>query len=224
MHGNAAALKAVLLKIKQNKINQLLITGDLVGYYFSPKQVFDLLQDLNAIFVRGNHEDMLKKARHNPQELVMIESKYGCGIKIALETLSQSQLDRIEEFPITVSLNIDGWKILLCHGTPSGNESYMYPNAPKEALAEYSFLPYDFIIMGHTHYPMNIKTGTVRLVNPGSVGQPRTKRKEASWASLDTKTGNVEFFLAAYDAASLIEECKNRHPEIPYLADVLLEK
>lgn len=218
------ALRSALYGLAQNKVNRLIITGDLIGYYFSPKEVVDLLGNVNAIFARGNHEDMLKRARQNPQELLSIESKYGSGIRLALETLSQNQLDWIETIPISVSLNIDGCKILVCHGTPTSNEAYLYPDATQNVLAEYKSLPYDFIILGHTHYPMDIKAGTVRLINPGSIGQPRTKSKEASWATLDTKNGEVVFCSAAYDATLLIEECKKRHPEIPYLADVLLEK
>jgi len=224
IHGNSAALQATLNSMLNCKIKKILVTGDMIGYYFNPKAVIELLFERPCVYVKGNHEQMLKRSRHNPGELDSIESKYGCGLRLALETLSQSQLDWIESIPINVSLNIGGCKILLCHGTPSNNESYIYPDAPQEMLAEYSSLPYDFVIMGHTHYPMNIKAGTVRLVNPGSVGQPRTKGKDASWASLDTKTGEVEFFSATYDATSLIKECKKRHPEIPYLAEVLLQK
>jgi predicted phosphodiesterase len=85
-------------------------------------------------------------------------------------------------------------------------------------------MAFDFIIMGHTHYPMDIKAGNVRLVNPGSVGQPRTKEKGASWAILDTKTREVIFRSESYDSTSLINECRIRHPGIPYLAEVLCEK
>ena len=224
IHGNSAALRAVLKSMLKFKIEKVLVTGDMIGYYFDPKTVIELLSHWPCVYAKGNHEEMLKRSRHNPQELRFIESKYGCGIRLALETLSQSQLNRIEAIPMTVSLNIEGCKILLCHGIPSSTESYLYPDAPQESLAEFSSFPYDFIIMGHTHYPMNIKVGTVRLVNPGSVGQPRTKRKEASWATLDTKTSEVKFFGSAYDPTLLIKECKDRHPEIPYLVDVLLEK
>lgn len=224
MHGNVAALKAVLMVLAQNKVNQLLITGDLVGYYFYPKEVVDLLGQFNSVFVSGNHENMLKRCRQSPELLALIESKYGSGLRIALKTLSQDQLDRIENMPMNVSLELGNFNILLCHGTPTSPETYLYPNAPKEVLVEYESLPYDIVVMGHTHYPMDIQAGTVRLVNPGSVGQPRTKEKEASWAILDTETGEVAFRSEKYDATPLIEECRQRHPEIPYLATVLCKK
>lgn len=224
IHANSHALRAVLTAAEEHRVDALLIAGDLVGYYFSPREVLAMLEPWSKYIVRGNHENILKKCRENPEALVEIESKYGSGIRIALETLSDNQLDWIENLPATASLNIEGCKIFLCHGTPFSEEGYLYPDSPSDTLSKYSTLPYDFIIMGHTHYPMDRKAGGVRLVNPGSVGQPRTKKKKGSAATLDTSTGKVEIFSVAYDAASLVKECKNRHPDIPYLADVLLEK
>ena len=152
------------------------------------------------------------------------ESKYGSGLRSALETLAPSQLNMIENMPASAFLNVEGCKILLCHGTPSDPMAYLYPDAPQEVLSEFGSMPFDFIIMGHTHYPMDIKVGSVRLVNPGSVGQPRTKEKGAAWAILDTNTREVVFRSESYDATSLINECRIRHPGIPYLAEVLCKK
>lgn len=224
IHGNKEALKAVLNSMLDFKIAKVLVTGDIIGYYFQPKAVIELLFGRTCICARGNHEEMLKRARHNPQELDSIESRYGCGIRLALETLSENQLDQIETIPSTIPLKIGGCKILLCHGTPLSSENYLYPDAPKNVLAKYKSLPYDFVIMGHTHYPMDVKVGSVRLINPGSVGQPRTKEKGAAWAILDTKTREVIFRSESYDATSLINECRIRHPGIPYLAEVLCKK
>jgi putative phosphoesterase len=214
----------VLAEVIRHKINQLLITGDLVGYYFHSKEVFDLLFMHTSTFVRGNHENMLQKSRYNRDELKWIEPKYGSGLRSALETLAPRQLNMIENMPSRAFLNVEGCKILLCHGTPSDPEAYLYPDAPQEVLREFGAMAFDFIIMGHTHYPMDIKAGNVRLVNPGSVGQPRTKEKGASWAILDTKTREVIFRSESYDSTSLINECRIRHPGIPYLAEVLCEK
>ena len=102
MHGNADALRAVLFELNKNKVDQVLTTGDLIGYYFSPREVVDLLKNETAIFVKGNHEKMLERSRYNKEELALIESKYGCGIRLALETFSEEQLNWIINSP-TVS-------------------------------------------------------------------------------------------------------------------------
>jgi len=224
IHGNSQALKAVLNSISAHKIDQLLVTGDLIGYYFEPKKVIELLSDWRCIYVKGNHEEMLKRCLVSPEELSLVDSKYGSGLRIAIQTLSQTQLIEIEKMPLNVSLNFGNCKILLCHGSPKNTKAYLYPDATKSALAEYESLDHDFVIFGNTHYPMDIKTGSVRLVNPGSVGQPRTKSKAASWAILDTNTSQVTFKSEKYDASLLVKECYRRHPEIPYLAEVLQEK
>ena len=60
VHANLAALSAALSDIRSEGIDHLIVGGDLVGYYFQPSEVFDALEDWNAIYVRGNHEDMLQ--------------------------------------------------------------------------------------------------------------------------------------------------------------------
>ena len=166
---------------------------------------------------------MLIQARVDPKILSKIEAKYGSGLRVALETLTPSQIDFISKMPHRVSLEIQGFKILLCHGSPINEVSYLYPDAAENIILQFRSFPEDIIVMGHTHYPMNLRVKDVRLVNPGSVGQPRTPRKGASWAFLDTETGDITHRSEMYECAPLVMECKNRHPDIPYLANILLE-
>ena len=63
--------------------------------------------------------------------------------------------------------------------------------------------------------------GDVVMINPGSVGQPRNRQSCAQWALLDTYSGKVKYFCEQYDLSIVVEESKKRHPEIPYLADIL---
>jgi hypothetical protein len=38
---------------------------------------------------------------------------------------------------------------------------------------------------------------------------------------LDTESDKIEHFCEQYDSSEVVMESKKRHPEIPYLADVL---
>ena len=59
-------------------------------------------------------------------------------------------------------------------------------------------------------------------LNSGSVGQPRNRHLGAHWAIFDTVDRSLQFHQEAYDSSVLVRECQQRHPELPYLADVLL--
>ena len=62
IHGNSFALKEVLKAVKKKKITTLIITGDFVGYYFWPLEVFELLKGWIIVAIRCNHDRMLEAA------------------------------------------------------------------------------------------------------------------------------------------------------------------
>ena len=221
IHGNIQALRAVLDAATGENIEKLLITGDLVGYYFSPLEVVELLQEWDVEIVRGNHEEMLKTARKDPNYLLSVDARYGTGLRVAFEQLSPEQIDRLCELKHPLNLSFDGIKILLCHGSPWDLDQYVYPNSENTLIAKCANGHYDLVVLGHTHYPMQFMIGSTCLVNPGSVGQPRNRDPGAHWAIFDTETRSIEFRCESYDMTDLIRECKERHPNLPYLANVL---
>lgn len=224
IHGNADALQAVLAAAIASKVEKLLVTGDLIGYYYTPMQVLRLLSTWDRHVVRGNHEDMLNIARHNPEYLTRVDARYGTGLRCALNQLSEKQVDDLCNLPHPLELDIDGCRILLCHGTPWDNDYYVYPDAETDLLERCALEEFDLIVLGHTHYPMQHRIVNTMVVNPGSVGQPRNHQPGANWAIFDTNSKKLEFRHEQYDYSALLRECQKRDPELPYLKEVLIRK
>lgn len=222
IHGNALALSAVLSAAKAVEVERLLITGDLVGYYFEPLNVLEQLGEWERHVVRGNHEQMLSAARTDPGFLASVSARYGSGLCVALEQLNEQQLNEVCGLPHPLELTIGGLHVLLCHGSPWDVNQYVYPDASEELFGRCAKSNFDLVVMGHTHYPMLRRMGNTLLVNPGSVGQPRNRKPGASWALFDTKSGTVDLRTEQYDVAYLVNECRRRHSELPYLSEVLL--
>jgi len=221
IHGNDLALQAVLEAASAANVERLLVTGDLVGYYFAPRRVLDLLDGWDRDVVRGNHEEMLSAARCDPVYLAMVEARYGSGVRVAMDQLSSIQLDELCNLPHPLSINIDDVRILLCHGAPWDLDRYIYPDTDPGLTARCAQENYDLVVMGHTHYPMLKVIGETALVNPGSVGQPRDRKLGACWALFDTDDHMIELRRESYDSTDLVRECHSRHPELPYLSEVL---
>ena len=221
IHGNHLALAAVLAAAQKQRAERLLVTGDLVSYYFWPREVLELLEPWDMAVVRGNHEDMLAAARKQPEILGQVDKQYGSGLRVALETLSSAQLDWLDSLPHPLQVEICGCSILLCHGAPWDVDQYIYPDAEDGVVNKCAESGHDWVIFGHTHYSMRRKSGVTTIVNPGSVGQPRNRTPGAHWALLDTDARQVEQFNEVYDAAWVIEQSMIKQPNLPYLWDVL---
>ena len=222
IHANYCALQTVLSAAISNGVDTLLVTGDLVGYYFEPVEVLKLLDPWNKYVVKGNHENMLRVARADHEYLAQVDLRYGTGLRIAVEQLSTKQIDGLCDLPHPLELELGGCRIMLCHGSPWDIDCYLYPDSNLELLINYAKSHFDFIILGHTHYTMWKRIGHLQIVNPGSVGQPRNKQPGAHWVLLDTNTRKIEFHCEYYDSSRLVLECRNRHLNLPYLADVLM--
>jgi putative phosphoesterase len=224
IHGNSFALAAVLEAARASRVGKLLITGDFVGYYFWPREVLDMLADWDVAAVRGNHEDMLVDALSSPAYLRKIIPAYGSGLNEAIETLTPTQLDWLCHLPHPSTFEFDGKSLLLCHGSPWDVNQYVYPDAKADLLERCAESGYDWVVMGHTHYPMVERVGKTVLVNPGSVGQPRNRIPSAHWALLDTESQQLSLMNATYDVTPVVALAAQRHPELPYLGNVFLGK
>lgn len=221
VHGNDIALEAVLRAARDLGTDGLLVTGDLVGYYFAPGRVLELLSAWQTWTVRGNHEDMLIRARSDLDALTEIEGKYGCGLRHALSALSGDELDRLCNLPHPLDLELGGRRVLLCHGAPWDNDCYVYPDASPDVLERCAAGGHDLVVLGHTHYAMVHRVGATTIVNPGSVGQPRDRRPGAAWALYDTSSGEVTLRREPYAVERVVALASERDPGHPYLATVL---
>ena len=223
IHSNADALSAVLTSARIADVDVLLVAGDLVGYYFEPKAVLQLIQSYEKpiYLVRGNHEEMLLKAKMCKDQLVEISAKYGPGIQLALDQLTASEFEWIVNLPHPLKMRIFGCSILLCHGSPFSVDQYVYPDSALEELVLSLKEQPDVLIMGHTHYPFARNVGSCLVINPGSVGQPRNRVPGAHWALLDTHTMNVDLFVELYNAHDLQQLCLQLAPHHSYLREVL---
>lgn len=221
IHGNHIALKSVLKDAKKNKVSHFFILGDFVGYYYHVREVLELIRPWSINAVLGNHEVLLQEALKNPERMKAITEKFGHGIEKTALNLNQKQLEWLLKLPMKKSVVIDKISFLLCHGSPWKNDEYIYPNSPSKILIRCTSYDYDFILMGHTHYPFILPGFKTTLMNPGSVGQPREKAGFASWAIINTNTKVVRFVNSYYKPSRIIQEVRKIDPQLPYLYQVL---
>lgn len=226
IHGNADALAVVLSDARRKNVKQLIMAGDLVGYYYDVSRVLDLLGEWTWHGVRGNHEDMIEDHLSGGSEA--IKSRYGSGLARGIESLSKDRLAMLRHLDMKREVRLDGRALLVCHGSPWDTNAYVYPTAKSELRRKMARTAgqVDVVVFGHTHYPVTWTEvrddgKPIILVNPGSVGQPRDRKPGACYAILDTATLSIEQFRVPYDRSSIVAACRRNDPELPHLTEVL---
>jgi putative phosphoesterase len=95
-----------------------------------------------------------------------------------------------EAAPEAAVLDFNGLRFFLCHGNRYAlyNGNHALITAGRNAAA-------DAVLFGHSHVPYCKKEKDMLLINPGSVGLPRSK-KGATFAVIDCTTA-VQFYSLA---------------------------
>ena len=205
IHGNYNALERVIYSKDFRECDLCIFCGDIYGYFYSGTQILKILKDKCAHLIRGNHDDYLLKLSKNGVDANFFE-KYGYAHKLALKDLSRDDLSFIRRLPINVELSIDGISISISHGMPHNNSIYFYEDFEDWQMEMLLADNFDVYVMGHTHHQLHIRKNGKTLINPGSVGQPRSGRKGAQWCIFDTKLMKVDFITKTYDAAPVFNE------------------
>jgi predicted phosphodiesterase len=192
VHGNLAALEAVLAQPH----DALVCLGDVVGYGPEPGACARRIRAEAALVLQGNHDRALGEG-----------VPPGCSPRFewlarALEAAGRAQLDPEERawlvgLPPTAIREYDGRRCFLVHATP-GDPLYRYlgPDAPEWA-DEVAGLDLDTLLVGHTHVQFERTAAGRRVINPGSVGQPKDGDPRAACAILEN--GAVRLERVPYD-------------------------
>lgn len=221
IHGNYDALVAVLKKAKKEKVAHILILGDIVGYYYHPDKILELLSEWSFEMVKGNHEIIMEDLIANPLLGESIRLKYGSGHQEAINKLTMKQLEFLKDLPESKSVQYDEVSILMCHGSPWSNDYYIYPDCKKDILLKCDSKEHDFVLIGHSHYAFAIKNRNSVLINPGSVGQSRQIGGKASWGIINTVNKCFQLISTDYNVEKLVNEIEEKDPEIKYLTEIL---
>ena len=221
IHGNAAALRAVLLKLRE-ETDRVLFLGDLTGYYPFVNECVNLLSEFkNLTGIRGNHDQVLLECIQREEgPYPEYEKRYGSALRRSLQVLSAASKAFLQDLRPHHTLSLGDTAVSLFHGTPwDPLEGRVYPDF--NDWDRFSQVNGDVIFLGHTHYPLVKRYRGKLIVNPGSVGQPRDRRGGACFAVLDLSTGAVQPYREAYDPQVIIEDARRHDPGYRYLVDVL---
>lgn len=171
VHGNAAALDAVLADIRRLGITEVVNLGDCLSGPLEAAKTADRLMALDIPTVRGNHDRYLVEVP---------PAAMGASDAHAYAQLSPHHVEWLAGLPFSLTYRDE---VFLCHATPGQDDLYFLEEvcaeghvrlrdaAGIEALAAGIAEP--LILCAHSHVPRLVALADGRqVVNPGSVGCP----------------------------------------------------
>jgi predicted phosphodiesterase len=168
----------------------------------------NLVRSQARLVVRGNHDEALAHrvdCRCAPASKPLAEATRA----VHRDLLSADQVEYLGALPLTGTLTVAGATIFSVHASPR-EHLYRYtltPDAPDAHVQdEIAGVDTDFILLGHTHFPMIRRIGTRTVINPGSVGQPRDGDPRASYAII--VDGVPALRRAAYDVERTVRDLR----------------
>jgi putative phosphoesterase len=215
LHSNAEALRAVMSRIRRKKYDHVICLGDFVGYGAQPNQVLDTMRTFKAskIYIRGNHD----RVAAGFEDASGFNQAARHAVLWTRDHLSAPNRHFLKKLPLGPIRHGD---VLVCHGAPHDEDEYVFHEAHAAQIFAMSDAP--IILYGHTHLPVifvmdehgRVRGASVRgdatielqpgrryLINPGSVGQPRDRNPQASFAIIDSTRRSVQFLRVPYDIA-----------------------
>jgi protein phosphatase len=195
IHANFDAISAF-----PENYDELWVLGDLVNYGPEPAGVIDFVKSHATVVVRGNHDHSVgfhEDPRCSPRFRDMAEATG----RVTDSILNFSQKHYLRNLPVQVEIRRGKTRFYLCHAIPS-DPLFGYCEADSSRwFNEIEIASADIVLVGHTHVPAIRSFGRCRVVNPGSLGQPKTANAQACYAIW--QDGNIELksFPYAVEAA-----------------------
>jgi predicted phosphodiesterase len=225
IHANLEALRATLRRIDKDRIDGIVCLGDIVGYNANPLECVREIRSVAALCVAGNHDRAVCGQ-------ITTEGFSPAAVRAVAWTrprLDPDTLGFLGALPLTRCV---GSHLIAVHGAlhPSvGQELVRLDTEQRKQHSAEALLRHPsaarICAFGHTHRlgiyeyrrqsahshetdEIALRDDSVYLINPGSVGQPRTAERRATYLVLDTGRQMISVRRVEYDARAALAKTR----------------
>lgn len=228
IHGNLEAFETVLRDIDERSVDQIYCLGDLVGYGPYPNEVVNLVRALGIPTCQGCWDEDIVDGLNAcdcsyPSQLAEVRGR------LAHEWTNEQVTPETRDFLANLPLTLHHENLCFVHGSPHSQHEYLLPETSAFMVMERVLMTgADTLFCGHTHVPyvrqlenssLTLKvlpspswsaapgpqtSATLplkRVINAGSVGEPRHGRPNATYVIYDTETQEADLREVEYDYA-----------------------
>jgi len=198
LHGNAEAIAAL-----PSDYDRLWVLGDLVNYGPNPKESIEFVRENADLIVRGNHDHAIGFATDPRCSGPYREMAAEMG-RLTQALISEEDRSFLRTLPLSVTTEIRGQRFHLCHAAPSDPLFAYRPPESEEWEQEVQGVAPGYLLVGHTHLQFRREIGNRTIVNPGSVGQPKSQAPRIAFAVWDD--GKLALHTSIYDVEATVRK------------------
>ncbi len=218
VYSNHLALAALLEDAPRRGASRIFCLGDLGAFGPHPDKVFPLLREAKIPVVQGNYDNSVGNnladcqcGYTDPKDNYFARLSYDYTFRHT----SEENKTWMRGLPPELRLELNGVRILLCHGSPRKTNEFLWQTTTSIAFLEQLCIAHqaDVIVGTHTglHWHRQLPSGG-HFVNCGAIGRPANDGQAVVWYALltisDDRQVEVEFVPLAYDHERLAAEMK----------------
>lgn len=180
-------------RLEKENVDSCISLGDIVGYGADPSECIKLLKSLGpSASIAGNHDWGVA----GKFDLAGFNEYAKVAALWTRKKLAASEKRYLKSLPLEYS----GKSFAMVHGSLENPEEFNYILTKSDAIASMKLMVKPVLFVGHSHTACvyNLEGGK-RIVNAGSVGQPRDGDPRASFVIYDDDRSGVEIVRVDYD-------------------------
>ncbi len=190
VYSNHLALAALLEDAPRRGARQIYCLGDLGAFGPNPDKVFPLLRDAKVPVVQGNYDNSVGNGLADcqcgytdPKDNYFARLSYD----YTFQKTSPDNKNWMRDLPGEIRLELNGVRVLLCHGSPRRMNEFLWETTTSAAFLESlcDLHAADVIIGTHTglHWHRQLANGR-HFVNCGAIGRPANDGCTNVWYAL----------------------------------------
>jgi predicted phosphodiesterase len=219
IHANLEALEATFYDIAERSIDRIVCLGDIVGYNSDAAACIALIRGADCVCVAGNH-DLAVCGRITTRKFPRAAAR---AVAWTRQQLSDGDLDFLAGLPLKANI---GNRVIAVHGAlhPETDCESVRLDTDKRRRASFEALMIHssgarICAYGHTHragvYEMradgvalhgeehvSLRDDAYYLINPGTIGEPRSAERRATYMILDLERRTVTTRHVDYQASA----------------------
>lgn len=207
IHGNLPAFEAALEHVHKQKVDQVILAGDIVNGSPDSKACWTLALSLGCPILRGNHERYVAHFGTSNASPLWSMDQFA-PLQWTVEQLSEQDRQCMEQLPLNLRLP-DAPNLFIVHATERDDHDSIASHTPEQALdAMFPTAQERYIMRAHNHCGQVHIWKKGFIVTSGSVGLPLDGNPTAQYLLLDQQKSGWEI----------------QHQSVPYHLDATISR